>query len=1052
MFSELCVRRPVFATMLVMSLVVLGVFSFRDLGVDLFPRADPATVNVRLSLPGASPDELTSSVIEPMEQAISGVSGIDEISARIGEGGGNITVRFVLERDLNEAVNDVREKVAGAIRAVPPELLPPVITKVDPDADPVISIMVSSDAMSLRTLTEIADKQVSRSIQTVNGVGQVTIAGSRAREIHIVVDIEKLNSYGLSLAQVREAIVAENVEIPGGAVEQGNGQLLLRTMGRIDAAEEFNDIVIATTTGTPIRVSDIGRAEDSNERPTSSVWSGGKPAVLLDIRRAMGENTVEVIEGVKARLRTIQRTLPASVTLTIVRDDSKFIYASVESLEEHLIFGSLFAAIVVMLFIRNIRAVIIAALAIPASIIASFTLMRLMGFTLNNMTLLGITLAVGIVIDDAIVVLENIFRYMEEEGATPFDAAILGTREVALAVMATTLSLVVIFLPTGFMDGYAKRFINPFAWTMAFSILVSMLVSFTLTPMLSSRFLKLSDAVADHKTKEGGLFHWIDGWYSRRLHWALDHPAVIIGIATVTFLLTFPLNRLVGRDFVPAEDMGEWTVHMDAPEGTSLQGTEELAFRVLKDLQGIDGVAEIQPLVNPGGSGAAGGGGGGGNAAHFHFNFQSLPADQRKPTQAQMIAEVRQRLSKYPANRPSVTARNALGGGEGQGGFAISANILGPDLGQLSGYALKALEAAQRIPSITEPKLSLSVSNPEIHVAVDRRRAADLGVRMATVGSTLRMAVSGDDRIGFYKEGQEQYPIKLRVLETQRRDAQEIGRLTVPSPSGPVRIDNIARIERGLGPTSLQRSNRQFTIMLTTDLAPGHALDEAAGDIRRMLAGLNMPPEMSFRLQGQSKVLDETTANMVLAMGLAMIFVYMVLAAQFESFLQPVIIMLVLPIAVPFALFTLWGTGRTLNLWSALGMLLLLGIVKKNAILQVDYANTLRASGMPMREAITQACRTRLRPILMTTFAIIAGLIPTALGIGIGGTGRAAIAVTIIGGQTLCLFLTLLLTPVAYERLVGLEQTLVGDRAKAWLAKLSGATWGRLRPTTATPK
>ena len=540
MLSELCVRRPVFATMLVMSLVVLGIFSFRDLGVDLFPRADPATVNVTLSLPGASPDEMSSSVVEPMEQAISGVSGIDEISARISEGKANITVRFVLERDLNDAVNDVREKVAGAIKSVPPELLPPVITKVDPDADPVMSLMVSSGTMSLRTLTEIADKQISRSIQTVNGVGQVTIAGSRAREIHIVVDIQKLNSYGLSMTQVRDAVVAENVEIPGGAVEQGKGQLLLRTMGRIDATEDFNNIVVATKNGTPIRVSDVGYAEDSFERPTSSVWHGDKPAVLLDIRRAMGENTVAVIEGVRARLQTIQRTLPKSVTLTVVRDDSKFIYASVASLEEHLIFGSLFAAIVVMFFIRNIRAVIIASLAIPASIISSFTLMRVMGFTLNNMTLLGITLAVGIVIDDAIVVLENIFRYIEEKNVTPFEAAIQGTREVALAVMATTLSLVVIFLPIAFMNGYAKRFINPFGWTMAFSILVSMLVSFTLTPMLSSRFLKLSDGVADHKTKEQGFFHWLDGWYARQVNWALDHSGVIIAISVVTLPADVP--------------------------------------------------------------------------------------------------------------------------------------------------------------------------------------------------------------------------------------------------------------------------------------------------------------------------------------------------------------------------------------------------------------------------------------------------------------------------------------------------------------------------------
>jgi HAE1 family hydrophobic/amphiphilic exporter-1 len=1044
MLSELCVRRPVLATMLVMSLVVLGIFSYRDLGVDLFPRADPATVNVSLALPGASPDEISSSVIEPMEESISGVSGIDEISARISEGKGNITVRFVLERDLNDAVNDVREKVAGAIKSVPPELLPPVITKVDPDADPVMSIMVSSDAMSLRTLTELADKQISRAIQTVNGVGQVTIAGSRAREVHIVVDIEKLNSYGLSMTQVRDAIVAENVEIPGGAVEQGKGQLLLRTLGRIDATDEFNNIVVATKNGTPIRVSDLGYAEDTFERPTSSVWLGDKPAVLLDIRRAMGENTVRVIEGVRARLQSIQRALPKAVKLTIIRDDSKFIYASIASLEEHLIFGSLFAAIVVMLFIRNFRAVIIAALAIPASIISSFTLMNAMGFTLNNMTLLGITLAVGIVIDDAIVVLENIFRYIEEKDCTPFEAAIQGTREVALAVMATTLSLVVIFLPIAFMNGYAKRFINPFGWTMAFAILVSMLVSFTLTPMLSSRFLKLSDAVADHKTKERGFFHWLDQWYARQVNWALDHAGVIIAISVVAALLTFPLNRMVGRDFVPNEDMGEWTVHMDAPEGTSLEGTEDIAFRVLKEIDGIEGVAAVEPLVNPGGSGSAGGGGGS-NVTHVHFNVQALPIDQRKHTQADIITEMRRRLAMHPGYRPSISTRSALGGGEGQGGYAISANILGPDLRQLTEYSMKALAKAQHTPSLTEPKLSLSVSNPEIHVAVDRRRAADLGVRMATVGSTLRLAVAGDDRISFYKEGQEQYPIKMRVLENQRRDAAEVGRLTVPATTGPVRIDNIARVERGLGPSALQRSNRQFTVQLTSDVAPGHALDEAANDVRSMFAALDMPPTMSFRLQGQSKILDETTANMILAIGLAMIFVYMVLAAQFESFVQPVVIMLVLPISVPFALLTLWITNRTLNLWSALGMLLLLGIVKKNSILQVDYANVLRAQGRPLREAIVEACRTRLRPILMTTTAIIAGLVPTSLGIGIGGTGRAAIAVTVIGGQSLCLFLTLLLVPVAYVKFDALEQAVVGARARAWLGRLSATTIGRFR-------
>jgi hydrophobic/amphiphilic exporter-1 (mainly G- bacteria), HAE1 family len=494
---------------------------------------------------------------------------------------------------------------------------------------------------------------------------------------------------------------------------------------------------------------------------------------------------------------------------------------------------------------------------------------------------------------------------------------------------------------------------------------------------------------------------------------------------------------MVGREFVPNEDMGEWTIHLDAPEGTSLEGTTEVAFQLVKELSGIEGVAQIEPSI--GVSGPAG------PPTHIHFFCQALPLEKRKHTQAQIITEMRRRLAAHPGYRPSITSRNALGSGEGTGGFAISANILGPDLDQLADYSKKALVAAQQLPSLTDVKINLNLSNPEVHVAVDRKRAADLGVRMATIGNILRLAVSGDDEISFYKEGVEQYPVKIRVLENQRRDIEEIGRLTVPSATGPVRIDNIARLERGLGPTTLQRSNRQFTVMLIADIAPGHALDEASNDVRRTLEGLNMPGMMSYKLQGQSKILDETTANLIMAISLAMIFVYMVLASQFESFMQPIVIMLVLPISVPFALFTLWVTGRTLNLWSALGMLLLLGIVKKNSILQVDYANVLRAKGEPLREAIVESCRTRLRPILMTTTAIIAGLIPTSLGIGIGGTGRAAIAVTIIGGQALCLFLTLLLVPVAYVKFDALEQAMVSGRAKAWLGKVSHATFGRLR-------
>jgi HAE1 family hydrophobic/amphiphilic exporter-1 len=1036
MLSELCVRRPVFATMLVMSLVVLGIFSFMDLGVDLFPRADPATVNVALRLPGASPDEMTTAVVMPMENALSGISGIDQLSASVTAGGSaRITLRFLLERDLDDAANSVREKVAGAMKNVPPEVLPPVIQKADPDADPIMSVVVSSKTMSLRALTEIADKQVKRVLESVDGVGDVSLSGGQAREIHVVVDVEKLNARGLSIDQVRDAIQKENVETPGGTLEQGKWELGLRTLGRIDATGQFNNIIVATVDETPVKISDVGYAEDSVEKATSALFlDDGAHAVQLDVRRASGENTVKVTEGVKAKLRTIQQTLPRAASLTLSTDDSRFIYASISSLEEHLLWGSLFAAMVVMFFIRNIRAVIISALAIPASIVATFTLMRGMDFTLNNMTLLGLTLAVGIVIDDAIVVLENIFRYIEEKHCTPFEAAIQGTREVALPVMATTLSLVVIFLPVAFMTGYARRFIYPFGWTMAFSILVSMVVSFTLTPMLSSRFLKLADAESDSQTKDSRFFRWVDATYTRALEWSLAHPRAIIGVSALAFAMTFPLNWLIGRTFIPNEDMGEFTVHVDTPQGTSLEGTAEIGKSIVKELSGQPGVAHLALLA------------GAERGNHFHVFAYMQPPDERRVTESQVITRMRRILAAHPGYSPIITPRSALGGGGGGGNFAIQASLLGPDVGKLYDYSQQLLLQAQRMPSMVDVKSTFSNASPEVQVAVDRARAADLGVRISTVGTALRLMVSGDDEISSYREGAEQYPVKIRVRDDQRRDIDTIRRLTVPSAtSGQVRIDNIARLERGFGPTQLQRQNRQFNIDVQADVAPGHALDEASNDMRRLIAGLHMPPGYSYRMNGQTRILDETTANLMMAIGLASIFVYMVLAAQFESFVQPIIIMLVLPLSVPFALFTIWATGRTLNLWSALGILLLFGIVKKNSILQVDYTNVLRSRGLPLHEALVEACRTRLRPILMTTTAIIAGLLPTALGLGIGGAQRSAIAVTIIGGQSLCLFLTLLLVPVAYVKFDALEQSILNRRFRDLMGRLSLAGWRRPR-------
>jgi HAE1 family hydrophobic/amphiphilic exporter-1 len=1021
--AEVCVRRPVFAVMLIAFLVTLGIFSYRELGVDLFPRADPATVFVQINLPGASPEEMVSSVIIPLEDAISSVSGLVDLSAWTFEGSARIVATFVLEREIEGAAQDVREKVAGAMSRLPPGVLPPVIRKADPDSDPILTLLVTGP-MSRRELTEIADKQIRRAIQTVDGVGEVSLGGAQRREIRILIDAERLTAHNLTVLDVRNAVRSENIEAPGGRVIHGVQDLGLRTLGRVTSSEQFADIILASRAGTPIRVRDVGRVEDGAEELRS--WSSlrGQDVVSIEIRRQSGTNTVRVANQVKQRIATLERELPAGVELTIVRDLSVFIQASVNSLLEHLILGSFLAALVVLLFIRNLRAVIIAGLAIPTSIIATFTLMRYMDFTLNNMTLLALTLAVGIVIDDAIIVLENIFRYLEEKRVEAKRAAVEATREIGLAVMATTLSLVVIFLPVAFMTGYARRYVNAFGWTMAMAIMVSLLVSFTLTPMLSSRFLKVRAEAGHIRSRESKFAQSIESFYLRALNWALDHRPTLLLICVLTFASSFFFYQLVGRDWIPADDQSELNAMVTLPEGTAL----EPAVALVKDMTAkIEALPEVE-YVNPGVSSSP---------SRGRLYVRLKDPGERKRNHEQVADAVRQILAGYRNITYNVRLPSTLGG---EMWFPVRAELRGPDVYRLVEHSQALAERMREFPGLVDVNPFLNLSAPELQVKVDRQRAADLGVRMADISSTVRLMFSGQDEITTYKEGSEQYPVTMMLLPEQRDNPQVLARLMVPSARiGQVNLESVATIQRGSGPSILQRSNREFRVTVGANVAPGTPLDAAAAHTLRAARTLQLPPGYSFSFPRMSQVslLEETTFSLLLAMTLASIFMYMVLAAQFESFTYPFIIMLTLPLSIPFALFSLFITGRSLSLWSALGVFLLLGIVKKNGILQVDYTNRLRASGLPLREAVVEANRVRLRPILMTTFSIIAGLIPVAIGIGAGSEQRASIAVTIIGGQALCLLLTLLLVPVAYSYLAELE-------AAPWAQRFGGA-WGRLR-------
>jgi HAE1 family hydrophobic/amphiphilic exporter-1 len=1009
--AEICVKRGVFAVMLIAFLGVLGLFSFRDLGVDLFPRADPATVNIQVRLPGATPEEMTTQVVLPLEEALSTISGMDEMTSTATEGSARVTCQFVLEREIESAAQDVREKVAGALRDLPPNILAPIIQKADPDSDPVLTVVVAGDK-SLRETTEIADKRIKRVLETVDGVGAVSLTGSRLRQIRVFADADKLAAYGLTIIDVEHAIQSENVEVPGGTIVRGNAELGIRTLGRLDAVNQFSDIIVKNVGGSPIRISDLGRVEDSFAEPRSWNSLDGKEAVALDVQRQSGTNTVSIISSVKRKLAQIEKTLPPGMSLKIVRDQSIFINASIASLEEHLLFGSLLASVVVFLFIRNLRSVVIASLAIPTSIIATFTLLKAMDFTLNNMTLLALTLAVGIVIDDAIVVLENIVRYLEEKRYEPMAAAIEATKEITLAVLATTLSLVIIFLPIAFMNGYARRYVNQFGWTMAFSILVSMLVSFTLTPMLSSRLLRRSGEGEDaggHGTKDWPFFAWIDRRYGEILRWSLDHRGLVLLATFGIFLLSIPLNMLVGRDWIPPDDEGEITVLLNLPEGTSLEATSRLASDISGRISKMPGVAFVNPFVHEG------------LMSHAHIYVKLVDLRERNFSNLDAAARVRKICAGYPNLRSKVMIPSALGGGETY--FPIRALLLGPDFDKVAEISKEAAARIHKVRGMLDVDTSISINSPELQVRIDRQRASDLGVRAADVGNAVRLMIAGEDQISTYKEGDEQYDVTLQLVPEQQKNPEVLARLMIPSSkAGQVRLDSVASIERGVGPARVDRYNRQFLVSIYGNNAPDFPLDAAARAVSAEVAKSGLPPGYNFRFTGSVKILDETTRNLILAFLLASIFMYMVLAAQFDSFLHPFTIMLSLPLSIPFALFSLLVTGRTLNLWSSLGVLLLLGIVKKNGILQVDYTNKLRSEGLALREAIVQANHVRLRPILMTTLSIVAGLIPTAIGMGAGAAQRSAVAVTIIGGQTLCLLPTLLVTPVAYSVLAEAEQ------------------------------
>jgi hydrophobic/amphiphilic exporter-1 (mainly G- bacteria), HAE1 family len=1085
-FLEVFVRRPVFTTMLIATLVVLGLASFIQLGVDIFPKVDLPTITITTTLQGASPEEIESQITKPIEEVVNTISGLDELRSSTIEGQSQIFATFVLERNVQEAANDVREKVGTALSRLPAGTDSPIIEKVDPDSSPVMAVVVSG-RRSPREITEIADKRVKRTLETVKDVGAITLVGDRKREIQVFADPYKLAAFNLSIQYLKDALQRQNVEIPGGRLTAGRTEEGLRTLGRIESVDAFNDLIVADFKGSPVRVHDVATVVDGEEEPRTLSRLNGENAVSLLIRKQSGTNTVAVVDAVKARLVEIQKGLPQDIRFEVVRDLSRFIKRSFHEVQDHLLLGGLLASLIVAAFIgrllwwesavllaivaavslafvlgnaellikvtglatvatmvfflsvKKLRPAFVAAVAIPCSIIATFTAMRMAGFTLNNLTMLGLSLSTGIVIDDAIIVLENIFRHHEEEHRPPFEAAIEGTKEISLAVMATTLSLVVIFLPVAFMGGLVGKFWNSFGLTATFAIMVSLVIAVTLTPMLAARILAHAPPPGHPHSPEGpaskqaGFYHRLESGYERALGWCLRHRAVCLIGAGAILASGFVLLKTTPLEFVVDDDMSEFEVVAEAPPGSSLARSAETSRAMEMEIRKVPEVTTLFTTIGVRGQYQS-------NVTDLSVYVGLTPLSERRRSQQEIMQDVRQKLSIFPGLRVSAQQINLIsGGGFRQTPFNLI--LRGPDLGRLEEYASRVILELKTKSGFVDLDTGQALRQPEVQVHIDRAKASDLGVRVDAVAAALRTMVGGE-RVGFYREAGEQYDVRLRLDERYRGDGSVLSALTVPGGSGSlVKLANVTDFGAGMSPGQIERYAQERSITIISNLY-GKPLAEAYREAYGAVAQQRMPPEYGILTTGRGKLLQEAISNFLIAFLLSLAFIYIVLAAQFESFVHPLTIMVSMFLAIPFGILTLLVLGKTLNIYSIMGLFLLMGVVKKNAILQVDYTNVLRGRGLPRGEAQMQADRARLRPILMTTLAIIAGMLPVALGKGDGSASRASLATAVVGGQALCLVVTLLMTPVIYSTFDDMR----GLRVFSWIGfpRWKSALAGRL--------
>ena len=1013
--AEVSIRRPVLATVMIGALVVFGITAYPKIGVDLFPDIEFPFASVRAIYPGADPETIESKVVDKLEEAINTVNGIEMLRSTSMENVGLVLVQFELERDAEKAVQDIRDKVASALPNLPPDLEPPVVEKFDVGAAPIMVIVISG-SLPTRELTALAEDVVKQRLQVIQGVGGIDVVGGQEREFHVWLSPPQLESYGLTTAEVLGALAAQNVDIPGGRLDLGARELSIKTHGQVASREALENIIIMAPGGRAIRIKDVARVEDGEEERRSASALDGQSAIALVVRKQAGGNTVEVAASVREALDEVRAQLPAGVTAAVPIDNSSFIEHSIHDVQFDLAFGALLAVFIILLFLHDWRATFISALTLPASVIATVAFLGAMDFTFNNMTMLALSLSIGILIDDAIVVIENIHRH-REMGKSAKRAAADGTREIGLAVMATTACIVAVFLPVAIMRGIIGRFFMQFGLTVAFAVSVSLFVAFTLTPMLSARMLAKGHGKNPLSRAIEAVLGGIEAGYRRLLAMALRQRLITLLIGLAAFMSTGWIMQFVPMEFMPPDERGQFNVQLELSPGTSLAATEALATEVAEDLRDTPGIASTFYEI----------GGGGLEEVHKATITVSLvPRAERAFDQVQAMTYVRELLARYDQAKTAVEPVPLIGGSSGMRASTIQYNLRGSDYVQLSRDAEALVAALRERGGYVDLDTTYRGGKPEVAVIIDRDRAADQGVPVAVIASTVRTYFAGAKATELATDG-DRFDVRVRLDASHRRDPAGILDLDVRTPVGAlVPLKNFVTLDPGEGPAQIERESRQRQVTILANLE-GKALGEAVAEIDALSAEV-LPADTLRAWTGMGDVMMDSMAALIEALLLAIVLIYLILAAQFESFVHPLTIMFSLPLSVVGALGALALGGMTISIFSMIGVIMLMGLVTKNAILLVDYTNTLRDRGEPRGRALLEAGAVRLRPILMTTAAMIFGMLPVAMALSEGGEQRAPMAVTVIGGLISSTLLTLVVVPVVYDLLDAAGERVFGAR------------------------